>query len=87
VRANGARTSAALTQASPSKHGILGPLRFDSSQFSETVAEFKPAPDPRRSRACFSNRKLSNKLSTDDWAHAANHQLARQVHQRHVLTL
>ena len=37
--------------------------------------------------ACFQICKLSNKLSTDDGADAAYHQLTRQAHRRHVLTL
>jgi hypothetical protein len=49
--------------------------------------EFKPGRTRLRSGGCFLIRKLSNKLSTHDWAHSANRQLARQVHQRHVLTL
>jgi hypothetical protein len=49
--------------------------------------EFKSGRTRRRSGGCFPIRKLSNKLSTHNWAHSANHRLARQVHQRHVLTL
>jgi hypothetical protein len=41
----------------------------------------------RSSGACFPICKLSNKLSTDGRADAASHQLARQVHQGHILTL
>jgi hypothetical protein len=53
----------------------------------EPLTEFKPERIRRRSGDCFQIRKLSNKLSTHDWAHSANRQLARQVHRRHVLTL
>jgi hypothetical protein len=49
--------------------------------------EFKPGRYRQRLGGCFLIRKLSIRLSTHDWAHSANHQLARQVHQRHVLTL
>ena len=54
---------------------------------SKPPAEFKSGRTRRRSGAVFQIRKLSNKLSTHDRAHSANHQLSRQVHQGHVLTL
>ena len=53
----------------------------------EPLAEFKPGRSRRASGDCFQIRKLSNKLSTHDWAPSANNGLARQVHDRHVLTL
>jgi hypothetical protein len=65
----------------------MGSLRPGSSPSKGRWLSAKRALVDRSSGACFSNRKLSNKLSKHDWAHSANHQLARQVHQRHFLTL
>ncbi|GAC1650246.1 MAG: hypothetical protein NVS9B11_23400 [Candidatus Dormibacteraceae bacterium] len=53
----------------------------------ERPAEFRSGPGDDSSGACFPIGKLSNKLSTGDWAHAAHDGLTRQVHQSHVVTL
>jgi hypothetical protein len=67
--------------------GILGSLRCSSTRAaSRRLSSNQGALDDLRG-AVSQIRKLSNKLSTNNWAHSANHHLARQVHHRHVLTL
>jgi hypothetical protein len=71
----------------PQRRGIIGSLRCSSTRSgSRRLSSKQIALDDVRG-AVFQIPKLSNKLSTPGWPKAAHPQLARQVHQRHVLTL
>jgi len=69
------------------KHGIVGSLRCSSTRSGSRRLSSNQGALDDVGGAVFQIGKLSNKLSTHNWAHSANHHLARQVHQRHVLTL